>query len=320
MFPQFLCIGAQKAGSSWLAANLQCHPQIHIPKKEVHYFDADYYLNQSRPDRLRNPQFRKTFAKALSADLTRLRLPKAWWQARYYLGPRSDRWYASLFHPRPGQVCGDITPAYSTLETDVIEHIAELMPGLKVILIMRNPVDRAFSAAKMCVRKGVSGFQDAMGDVNDVNPEAFIRYVREPWVIRRGDYMRMINDWERFFPREQLFYGFMEDIVDRPYGLLCDVSRFLGIDVSRRYFKSERAEKAANAGEGSPMPEKVSRHLSEMYCDEMRQLAAHFSGKERESGYIDGWLEKARATLAEPTARAASLSSPGRGREQAGQA
>ena len=39
MFPDFIGIGAQKAGTTWLHRNLQAHPQIYMPRKEVHYFD-----------------------------------------------------------------------------------------------------------------------------------------------------------------------------------------------------------------------------------------------------------------------------------------
>jgi hypothetical protein len=39
MYPDFIGIGAQKAGTTWLARNLQAHPEIHMPRKEVHYFD-----------------------------------------------------------------------------------------------------------------------------------------------------------------------------------------------------------------------------------------------------------------------------------------
>jgi hypothetical protein len=97
VYPDFLCIGAQKAGTSWLYQNLQEHPGIWLPPiKEIHYFD---YRHFTRKD---------VFAGIITGERGHLR--SAFGQLvrgkrsgdgravllRYVTGARSDSWYQSL--------------------------------------------------------------------------------------------------------------------------------------------------------------------------------------------------------------------------------
>ncbi len=296
MFPDFMCIGAQKAGTSWLFANLKKHPQIVMPIKEVHYFDKDSIRNAPLGERLRDKRFRKKFFKQIFFDMKCLSFRKFIWDLRYYLGNRSDEWYHSLFTKNNAdQLIGDITPAYSTIDADEVEHIASLMPNLKVILILRNPIDRAYSAAKMNVVHGRSGLESARGKVENLSEDDYVKYFNEPWVINRGDYMRTINNWQKYFPAEQMLIGFLEDIIGRPAEFLDDVCRFLEISSSKQEFP--KAEKAANVGLKIPMPDHVGKYLAEMYMPGIDALAEYFSDHDRNRGYVEEWRTKAESLL-----------------------
>ncbi len=110
MFPDFIGIGAQKAGTTWLDRNLRAHPQVWMPKrKELHYFDRGI------------------------TDT----------------GASNDEWYASIFEPGGGHVTGEITPAYSMLDQSRVAHVYRIMPHAKIIFFMRNPIERAWSQAVM---------------------------------------------------------------------------------------------------------------------------------------------------------------------------
>lgn len=105
----FMGIGAQKAGTTWLHANLARHPRIGFPGgKEVHY-----------------------------------------WNARRAVLP--EQWYRDLFATGDGRVNGDITPAYSTLEPEVVARIGALFPDLRILFLLRDPIERAWSAALMAL-------------------------------------------------------------------------------------------------------------------------------------------------------------------------
>ena len=113
MYPDFLVIGAQKAGTTWLHRNLQAHPEIWMPQNEVHYFDRK--IKES--------------------------------------GTFDERWYASLFEEGQGKTVGDCTPAYSIVGKEMVAYVHELMPDAKIIFLMRSPIERAWSQAVMRVVK-----------------------------------------------------------------------------------------------------------------------------------------------------------------------
>ena len=161
--PQFLCIGAQKAGTTWLDKQLRDHKDIWLPPmKEVHFFD---YVDR--------PEFRKwitwhlriTLRRELLKEVSTVdKLQKAidWQKLEYFSSVMThpkrfeDEWYKYIFSGAPlGSVTGEITPEYSTISDKGIDHILKLCPDIKVIYIIRDPVKRAASQLKMnMVRNG----------------------------------------------------------------------------------------------------------------------------------------------------------------------
>ena len=103
--PDFLGIGAQKAGSTWLHEMLRLHPDLFLPEpKEVHYFDRRFH--------------------------------------------RTLGYYARRFKPAGQRVKGEITPDYSNLSPETIRFIRQVMPDLRLVYLIRNPVERAWSQAQ----------------------------------------------------------------------------------------------------------------------------------------------------------------------------
>src|SRR5258708_21787754 len=107
----FIVAGAQKAGTSALDAYLREHPELCLPRqKEVHFFDTN------------------RFFAVEPVDYTR---------------------YHSYFNPRPShRLLGEVTPAYLYWPT-AAERIARYNPAMKLIMVLRNPVTRAFSQCNM---------------------------------------------------------------------------------------------------------------------------------------------------------------------------
>ncbi|MGK7895653.1 MAG: sulfotransferase, partial [Xenococcus sp. (in: cyanobacteria)] len=157
MFPNFICIGAERSGSTWLYKNLKKHPEIWLPPvKEIHYFDEKeklgsvniwqrFFDKNSSLNRRWRRILKNQLAKQLENDSFDYQNIK--WYFNYFFRPRNDQWYASLFQPDSRQKTGDITPAYSTLGIKSVAHIHKLMPDVKIIFILRNPMQRAWSHA-----------------------------------------------------------------------------------------------------------------------------------------------------------------------------
>ena len=184
----FLGIGAQKAATTWLAEQLRKHPHFWIPpRKELHYFDRD--PSYPSPSHLAASNLvRRIYLANPWKDIKRLKhasdMP---WLLRYHLSPVSDTWYRSLFREGRGKIKGEITPAYSMLNPQDVSHIRRLTPDLKIIFILRNPIDRAWS--QYC-------YQYAGRFTARYHDEAVIKdFIDSTAQCRRSDYLRTLEIW-----------------------------------------------------------------------------------------------------------------------------
>src|SRR5215208_8528317 len=99
--PDFLILGAQKAGTTALYAYLRWHPQITGPSfKEVSFFDRHY--------------------------------------------ARGERWYRAHLPMRRSSIVGEASPSY-LFHPLAPERVAQMLPNARLVALLRNPVDRAFS-------------------------------------------------------------------------------------------------------------------------------------------------------------------------------
>jgi hypothetical protein len=212
---EFLCIGAQKAGTSWLWANLRQHPDIWLPPlKELHYFDR---RDDGLWERLTHPRTvyrnarRELLSSALGLRWLRGDAKELGWYARYLLGRRNDAWYRSLFAPAAGRTTGDITPRYSVLPDASVAHAARALPDARIVYLIRNPVERAWSNLKMGADR-YGGSESWSGE--DLRE----RVLRRSGVIAMGRYLENLERWERHFPPERILVGFFDEIADHRNG------------------------------------------------------------------------------------------------------
>jgi hypothetical protein len=274
MYPDFIGIGAQKAGTTWLYRNLVNHPQIWIPRKEVHYFDtkinershvATRLLGRSLDDQRWRQQVRRWTIEHLKRfDLEGLRFVY-----KYYLRPYNDGWYGSIFEPREGRVAGEITPAYSTLGQDVVSHVHEIMPEAKIIFLMRNPIERDWSQTVMSFDKAEKGSAQAVPE------KELLRRFEGKGSRSLTNYVRTLETWQSFYPKEQIFVGFTEDIHFSPRRLLGRLCRFLGVDPSADYRVIRRKIHSRSA---DTMSARAAIQLARTYQDELAQLEERFGG------------------------------------------
>jgi len=227
--PDFLGIGAQKAGTSWLYENLRRHPALYLPEsKELHYFDWNFF--------------------------------------------KSLRFYSAKFEPGCQKVKGEITPGYSILSLGRIRLIRALMPDVRLIFLMRNPIDRAFSQALM----NLVNFPNRA--FKEVGESEFYSHFKAKRSVKRGNYLTILDNWLSVFPHEQLYIGFFEDITDCPQKLLGEVFAHIGVsqEVDWSSFPYRRV---INKNPGIPMPKKYRDLLKEIYCQDIENLYARFGDR-----------------------------------------
>jgi hypothetical protein len=265
MYPEFLGIGAQKSGTTWLHDNLARHPQVWLPPvKEIHYFDRPHVSLGSRlfgqAERLckgrtllREAAWGRVKSTVESGDLA--------WAWRYALGRRSDEWYGSLFVRRPGMVTGEICPGYARLPAEVIQRIRRLMPEGRIIYLLRHPIERAWSAAVM-------HFNDrGRSDYRSISPVELEEWLRRRKSVEHASYSSAIERWRSVFA-DRLFIGFYDELCSDPASLLSRIQHFIGVredvpaDVSAQ----------RNAGNWTHIPERFIPLLEELFEPELQRL------------------------------------------------
>jgi hypothetical protein len=284
--PQFLGIGAQKAGTTGLHQNLSHHPLVWMPpEKELHYFDEKLDRPRDIEEAVRSDegwavrwrrqvqrQLRNHTRDPASTDLA--------WCARFFVSQPDDGWYRSLFAPARGRVSGEFTPDYALLGRRRIVRIRELNPEMRIIYMLRNPIERAWSAVHMTGR-----VEDA-----EVSNEWYLQAVGHSRVAAHTAYASNLDRWLSVFPAGHLFVGYLEDLSFHPRKLLKSVYTFLDVEPGEYRVVSRKV----HSGGAETMPTPVAVRLAAQYHDDLVSLAARFGG------HAATWLAIAEQLLDDP--------------------
>jgi hypothetical protein len=242
-FPDFLEIGAQKAGTTWLHENLRRHPAIWLPPvKELQYFNELYI-----------PAHRAWTGKHRFSHGTRAlhgyldRTPRERWDYRFIgrtadiiCSDISDEWYGSIFSLAPAATkCGEVTPEYSLLPPEGIEHVLRLSPEVKIILALRDPIERNWSHIRMIADDTAGG-----ADLG--------RIARFPDLQARADYPAIIARWSEKVPADRMLITFMDDIASKPREVMSTLCGHLGIEYDEKFFP--RLEEPIHVGKKLEIP------------------------------------------------------------------
>lgn len=290
VYPDFIGIGAQKAGTTWLYYALAEHPDLWLPPlKELHYFNHAEATRRELLGRFvgqepRNRRWRRTVRLRLAEHVEERSLAGLPWDLRFFFGRRDDRWYGRLFEPGRGRMVGEITPDYSRLGPAAVARVAQLVPDARILYFLRHPVERAWSGAVMFFtkRRGVA--------LRDVDDERLERHLRAAMNRSRTAYLRTIQRWQRHYPPERIFVGFLEDIAFHPDELLAALCSFLGVQPRRATTAMERI----NPGASALVPARVAATIARVHLDDLAALATRFEG------YPRLWLDSARRLLEVP--------------------
>lgn len=174
--PNFLFVGADKAGSSWLHSVLMTHPEIFLaPEKDLYFFD-------------------RYFGRGLD------------WYARHFEAATPE---AAII----GEICHDYL--YSP---PAAERIAASLPDVRVMVCLREPVERAMSSYLNMRRAGwvSSDFATALDE--------------HPHLLEHGRYGAHLARFAAHLPRERIYLGFFDDLQRNPQLFLDGVLTWLGVD------------------------------------------------------------------------------------------
>ena len=208
----FLVIGASKSGTTSLFEYLRRHPQIFIPPEKEAPFFADERL----------------YGQGLD-----------WYLSEFFsAAPADARW-------------GTVSPQYLEDAHRSADRIAHNLPEVRLVVILRDPIERAYSAYRMRVMKGREqrSFDEVV--VEQTKPEALERSRDLPWspqitthtYLVTSEYARQLQPFREHFAKDQFCLLLTEDLDSDPGGTLASLHDFLGVEehtpanVGKRYYR-----------------------------------------------------------------------------------
>ncbi len=280
-FPEFIGIGAQKSATSWLYEQLNRHPDIWLPPaKELHYFSRSpkypsrtslacsmpiwlRFLGWNRADKSFKYQLWRTFVQNLkNPSISEIR-----WHLKYFFGKHDDAWYASLFEEAKGRLRGEITPAYSMLDEEDVQRVSNLIPKAKIVFLLRNPIDRTWSSIRYHHKNRLHS--DSMSTLSSEDWEAL---TRNDGIELRSNYLRTLSIWKTYFPEEQFFVGYYDEIQENPEQLLLRLFGFLGVESDRKYI-ADNVSQPRNVSVEKEMPQELKTYLAQKYYSEIQEMS-----------------------------------------------
>jgi Sulfotransferase domain len=259
VLPNFLIIGAARSGTTTLYSHLQGHPDVYLP-----------------PNKRPEPHFflkSEEYARGLDH-----------YQARYFQNTGGRK------------AVGEASTSYLFGET-VPARIRARLPDVKLIAILRNPIDRAFSSYWHTVKSGLETlpFEEAIvqeaarraqltgSSMGEIAPFAY---------LERGFYHRQLVRWLAEFPRDQMKLILFDDFASATKPAIDDIATFIGVDPGRFADRKISVENKS-VPEEARISIEMWRELSGIFHEDVQELGK-LLGRD-----LSGWLnaEDARGVV-----------------------
>ncbi|SMG08623.1 sulfotransferase family protein [Paracoccus sp. J56] len=265
--PDFLCIGAQKAGTTWLSQMLSQHPGVWTPPfKEAQFFNHRFIEEHRKWLPWHFRRSRQNIEKRWTSRGQEVPAEVVSYMDRVTRQPMfTNHWYKLVFAPAPaGTKAIDVTPEYSTLPQEGVDFVAKFLPRAKFVYIIRHPVDRAISQLKMnLTRKGRK----------PATVEEWLQEVEDPVLMQRGDYLNYVPRWSGHFGPDQLLYLPFGRIARDPLGVLRQIEDFFGLNP---HDYRDMGKKVFASGHALVVPDKARARLREKLEPQFEFLERQF--------------------------------------------
>lgn len=221
----YVCgIGAQKAGTTFLADYFERHPQFMMSQiKELHYFDSEYIpelvgdFENKLTIRINKMLEEWHSGKAINTNILIALIKRI--EAR----KKNDyRLYFNYFIKKHHFAFGDITPSYAMLNREHFKKIVSIFPNHKFILLLRNPVDRFWSHLNY----------ELQNNKLEIDPKSiYEQKLKRPDYQLRNNYQRTIEEALSVINKDNLYIEFYENLFsEKSTETMKKISYFIGID------------------------------------------------------------------------------------------
>jgi len=212
--PDFLCVGTEKAGTTWLWNCMNAHANIGVPAtKELRMFNESrvFDLNHFRAAKefFENPRgvpLRPAFMERVATEIRLLQggIPA----------------YLRVFGQLSQPIVGELTPQYCIQSPERVQMMHDVAPDARIIYMLRDPVERIVSGARMVMR----------AKKTEPSDKHLLHEALHPMQLRFCNGHIHIDKFAKVFGEDRLGVFFYDDITDRPAELLQDICGFVGAD------------------------------------------------------------------------------------------
>jgi len=264
--PKFLCIGVQKAATSWLWVQLRSHPDVWMPPvKELHFFDHLFvpenrkwtgwhiktHVGKTIKWHRENGKDSGPYFDYLQGLLGEDMFTEEWYRRAYSLPAAKTK------------MTGDITPEYCMIERKGVEYVRNLLGDIKIVIMVRDPVDRALSQIRMNAK-------NQKIDLASASLDQWMTLATDPVVFSRARYREFIPLWRETFGNANTLILRYTDVSKQPMKVLTQTECFLGIG-SGKYAEVEKPIHASINKLAVP-PLQVTTYLIEQLACEQRYV------------------------------------------------
>ena len=241
-YPQFIIIGAPKCGTSWLQGALGQHPNVIVVPDEIEYFSSN-------------------------------------------IDKHPLEWYSALFEDRIRELStqkstpflvGEKSARYCSVPPGRVEFIHRLLPEVRLVLMVRDPVSRHWAHAKQYFSKPRVAEREG-GDVLTAPRERVLGFFRRTRIL--GEFAAMIDNWTSWYRPEQLLIVSQEYASANPRPTFDAVLGHLNLPVDYDPASIRLLSKRRNPGPVIAMPSDVSDFLEKMFVAERQQLRDLLAGR-----------------------------------------
>jgi len=238
MLPNFLIIGAARSGTTTLYYQLQRHPDIYLPRNK-------------RPE----PHF---FFKASEYERG-----LAYYSKRYFLEWAGEK---AVGEASTSYLFGNKTP----------KLVVEALPDVRVIVMLRNPIDRAHSNYWHTVSSGMEKLtfveaiarEDERTIQNEGTPLAEIKPFS---YLARGMYCQQIENWLAYLDRSKMHFIVFDDFISDQSAVIGDVLKFLGLPSNELVVDNQRVENRS-VPQGADLLESTQELMRRYFYKDVEKL------------------------------------------------
>lgn len=215
--PNFLVIGAAKAGTTSLHRYLGGHPEVFVPSRG----EPSFFAHEGEPPRFSGPGDEDwTFV----TDLPR---------------------YRGLFDGSEGKVAvGEVSPRYLYFERSC-ERIKRHVPDVRLVAVLRHPVDRAYSHFLMNRDRRCEPESDFRRAIEREDERAALNWGWDWRYVGAGRYHEQLSRYYALFDRDRIGVFLHDDLKDDPDGFFRALFTFLGVDPAFRPDTAVRSREAS---------------------------------------------------------------------------